>query len=215
MDWRRTAAWVGIALPLAGIAALAIVGARPTVEPAATAVAKPASGKPAPRIPLHPVPSPVEAPYIVKRVLDVASPMKFGEWHWDEAGAPATGEIVITVDLEAQVLSVFRNGYEIGTAVALYGADVKPTPLGVFKVSQRDADHVSNLYDAPMPYMLRLTNDGVSIHGSNVQAGYMTHGCVGVPTAFAKKLFAVTKLGTKVIVTRGEMLDVGGAITAA
>ncbi len=214
MDWRRTAAWVGIAVPLAGVAALAFVNARPVSVPV---VLKPLAPVPASRAAPRPAPSPspTDAPYIVKRVLPVASPMKFGEWHWDEAGAPATGEIVITVDLEAQVLSVFRDGYEIGTAVALYGADVKPTPLGVFKVSQRDADHVSNIYDAPMPYMLRLTNDGVSIHGSNVQAGYMTHGCVGVPTVFAKKLFAVTKLGTKVIVTRGEMLDIGGAITAA
>ncbi|KQR87679.1 L,D-transpeptidase family protein [Sphingomonas sp. Leaf343] len=212
MTWRRIAAWTGVGLPLAGGLALAV-----WPEPAVPKQ-KPVSVQRAPETVMaapRPAPPPNEAPYVVKRVLDVASPMKFGEWHWDEKGAPATGEIVITVDLEAQVLSVFRDGYEIGTAVALYGADVKPTPLGVFKVSQRDADHVSNLYDAPMPYMLRLTNDGVSIHGSNVQAGFMTHGCVGVPTAFAKKLFAVTKLGTKVIVTRGEMLDVGGAITAA
>ncbi len=211
MDWRRTAAWTGIAVPLAGGAALAMIDLRPAATPVARVAAKPVARVATPR----PAPAPTETPYTVKRVLAVASPMKFGEWHWDEKGAPATGEIVITVDLEAQVLSVFRDGYEIGTAVALYGADVKPTPLGVFKVSQRDADHVSNLYDAPMPYMLRLTNDGISIHGSNVQAGYMTHGCVGVPTVFAKKLFAVTKLGTKVIVTHGETLDIGGAITAA
>ncbi len=41
-----------------------------------------------------------------------------------------------------------------------------------------------------MPYMLRLTNDGVAIHGSNVRQGYATHGCIGVPTDFAKLLFA-------------------------
>ena len=142
--------------------------------------------------------------------------MKFGEWHWDEAGAPKDGEIVITVDLQAQVLSVFRGGWEIGTAVVLYGAGQTPTPLGVFAITQKDADHHSNIYGgAPMPYMLRLTNDGVSIHGSLVAQGYATHGCVGTPKDFARHLFAVAKLGDKVIVTNGETLNVGQAITAA
>jgi lipoprotein-anchoring transpeptidase ErfK/SrfK len=66
-----------------------------------------------------------------------------------------------------------------------------------------------------MPYMLRLTNDGISIHGSDVADGYVTHGCVGIPVAFARKLFAAVKLGDKVIVTRGETLKLGDPITAA
>jgi lipoprotein-anchoring transpeptidase ErfK/SrfK len=57
-----------------------------------------------------------------------------------------------------------------------------------------------------MPYMLRLTWDGVSIHGSPVDPTYATHGCIGVPKPFAKKLFAATKLGDKVIVTKGKMM---------
>jgi lipoprotein-anchoring transpeptidase ErfK/SrfK len=89
-------------------------------------------------------------------------------------------------------------------------------PLGVFTITQKDAHHVSNLYGAPMPYMLRLTNDGVSIHGSALMDGkYATHGCVGVPTAFAKLIFGQVKLGDRVIVTSGEMLERGGRITAA
>ncbi len=42
-----------------------------------------------------------------------------------------------------------------------------------------------------MPYMLRLTGDGVAIHDSKVEWGYATHGCIGVPVAFAKALFGV------------------------
>jgi lipoprotein-anchoring transpeptidase ErfK/SrfK len=181
--------------------------------PAPAAVARP---KPA-VIAAKPTP-PAEDPdaYVVKRVLPIVGPMKFGTWHWDEAGVPAgPGRIVVTVDIEAQVLSIFRDGYEIGAAVILYGSDDKPTPTGVFHVSQKDADHVSNIYDAPMPYMLRLTNDGISIHGSDVKMGYATHGCVGVPTAFAKKLFGVVRKGDRVIVTNGERLEPGAAIKAA
>lgn len=156
---------------------------------------------------------PPPSPYVIRSVLPIAGAMKIGESHWDEAGVPA-GEIVITVDLAAQVLSVFRGGYEIGAASILYGADAKPTPLGIYPITQKDADHVSNIYHAPMPYMLRLTNDGVAIHASEVADGYMTHGCIGVPKPFAKRLFGVVKLGDRVIVTRGERLSVGRPISA-
>jgi lipoprotein-anchoring transpeptidase ErfK/SrfK len=55
-----------------------------------------------------------------------------------------------------------------------------------------------------MPYTLRLTADGVSIHGSNVRWGYATHGCVGVPTAFASKLFEAVSVGDDVLIVGGS-----------
>ena len=146
---------------------------------------------------------------VVKSVLPIETPFRHGDYVWDESRAPAAGPVIITVDLKAQTLSAFRDGHEIGAAVIIYGADDKPSPLGAFPITQKDADHVSNLYDAPMPYMLRLTNDGVAIHGSDVQWGNATHGCIGVPTAFARKLFAAVKLGDLVIITQGKMLDTG------
>jgi lipoprotein-anchoring transpeptidase ErfK/SrfK len=136
-----------------------------------------------------------------------------GAYHWNEDGAPADGPVVITVDLEAQVLSIFRGGYEIGAAAILYGRDDKPTPLGAYPITQKRARHVSNLYGAPMPYMMRMTDDGISIHGSDsVAPGFATHGCVAVPIPFARKLFEAAKLGDIVIVTRGKKLGMGEAI---
>lgn len=162
-----------------------------------------------------PAPKPARpAAYVVKRALTIDEPIVHGFWKWDEAGVP-DGRIVITVDTKAQTMSVFRDGYEIGMAVVLYGADWKPTPTGVYPITQKKKDHVSNLYDAPMPYMQRLTNDGVAIHASEVRYGYATHGCIGVPKAFAKKLFETTKVGDVVIITNGETLKVGEAIVAA
>ncbi|MFV0920756.1 L,D-transpeptidase family protein [Sphingomonas parapaucimobilis] len=158
-----------------------------------------------------PSPTPTPAPFVVRHILDLKGPLKHGDFVWDESGAPG-GPIVITVDLAAQVVSIFRDGYEIGTAAIIYGADNMPTPLGVFPILQKDATHVSNLYDAPMPYMLRLTNDGVAIHASDVRYGNATHGCIGVPTGFAKKLFAATKLGDRVIVTNGKTMTLGQSI---
>lgn len=161
-----------------------------------------------------PVAKAVDSPFAVKRVLQIDGPFRHGDYVWDDAGVPA-GPVVITVDLKAQTLSVFRNGYEIGAAVIIYGATDKESPLGTFPITQKDADHYSSTYDAPMPYMLRLTADGVAIHGSNVQYGNATHGCIGVPTAFAKLLFGQAKLGDKVIITDGKMMDVSGAAPKA
>ena len=157
-------------------------------------------------------PKPVDSPFVVKSILPINEPIKFGKFYWDETRAPATGPLVVTVDLTARVISVFRDGHEIGAAAILKGYGEKPTPTGVFPITQKDADHVSNIYDAPMPHMLRLTNDGVSIHGSKVEKGYATNGCVGVPDDFAAKLFAQAKLGDKVIITDGRKMSIGDPI---
>lgn len=180
--------------------------ARPTPRPA------PVASRPTPLAPRQ-TPT-AAAPYVIKRVLDTHGPIAFGRWFWDEADVPA-GPILITVDTGAEVLSVFRGGYEIGTTAVIYGADHKPTPLGVFPILAKYARHFSSTYGgAPMPYTLRLTNDGVSIHGSAIDASYATHGCIGVPKDFARKLFGAVKIGDRVVVTRGEQLAVGGTVTA-
>ena len=83
----------------------------------------------------------------------------------------------------------------------LYGADEKETPDGVFPVIAKIKDHKSITYDnAPMPYTLRLTDDGVSIHGSDVRWGRATHGCIGVPIEFAQKLFGQVSKGDEVVI---------------
>ena len=155
----------------------------------------------------------LDSPFVIKRVLQIDEPFVHGYYKWDDEGVP-DGEIVITVDLKAESLSVFRDGYEIGAAVIKFGDALKPTPTGVFPITQKNADHVSNIYDAPMPYMMRLTNDGIAIHGAEVKYGYGTRGCIGVPTEFARLLFEQVKLGDRVIVTNGKMLGMGDTIIA-
>lgn len=136
----------------------------------------------------------------IHSLLNIRTPIQYGDFRWNEDGVPA-GPIWIRVGLHEQLLSVFRGGHEIGTAVILYGADKKPTPLGTFPILARFKDHRSGPYDAPMPFTLRLTPDGVSIHGSNVRWGAATHGCVGVPLEFAKKLYDQTRVGDLVTIT--------------
>lgn len=209
---RRFVTALAVIVPLAMLATagLLLLSAGWSVGATAAAPAPVRLVRPVASRPKAPPPAPagpqVEPGMVLKRVLDTGGPIKFGAWFWDEHGVPA-GPVVITVDLKAQVLSIFRDGYEIGTAAIIYGDDDKPTPLGTFPILQKDADHHSSTYwGAPMPYMLRLTWDGVSIHGAPIDPHYATHGCIGVPTPFAKKLFAAAKLGDKVIVTNGKMM---------
>jgi lipoprotein-anchoring transpeptidase ErfK/SrfK len=201
-------------LAISGVLWVASSGMRssePTPQPVrvASAAVQPAADLPPPT----PTPATPNAddPFVIKRILPIKGAIKYGEWHWDEAGVPA-GPIVITVDLNARVLSIFRAGYEIGAAAVLLGTEDKPTPLGVFPITQKDRDHVSNLYDAPMPYMMRLTNDGITLHGSKVEWGYASHGCVGMPEPFAAKIFAASKIGDRVFITRGKTVGMGDAL---
>jgi lipoprotein-anchoring transpeptidase ErfK/SrfK len=213
--WIRTGIAGGILLAALGGGATLLV-ARPVAAPApAPAVKAPVPVKAVAAKPV-PAPSPTPEPLVVKRILAIDGPIRFGDYFWDTAGIPADGALVITVDLEAQTMSVFRDGYEIGATAIIYGADEKPTPLGLHTITQKKVHHISNLYGAPMPYMMRLTNDGVAIHASEkIDGGYATHGCIGVPLAFAKLVFAQAKLGDRVIITRGKRLGMGGTIAAS
>jgi lipoprotein-anchoring transpeptidase ErfK/SrfK len=63
-----------------------------------------------------------------------------------------------------------------------------------------------------MPFTMNLTDDGVAIHGTKVEKGYASHGCIGVPDPFAAKLFALAPVGTKVYITRGKMVGKGDSL---
>lgn len=157
--------------------------------------------------------APVDERFVIKRILPIEGAIRYGEWHWDETDVPE-GPIVITVDLEARVLSIFRNGYEIGASAVLLGSQEKPTPTGVFPITQKKKDHVSNIYDSPMPYMQRLTDDGITLHATTVEWGYASHGCIGMPEEFARKVFEATKLGDRVYITRGKQIGMGDSLVS-
>ena len=105
------------------------------------------------------------------------------------------------------------------------------TPTGVFRVMEKDKDHKSNRYGrfinsrgrtsnsnadlskglpdghsfrpASMPNWLRLTPDGVGIHGGRVVAGRrLSHGCIRTPYAVAAKLYEHAVVGMPVYVSR-------------
>ena len=211
--------WKLLALAFIGLAGVAVALLLPgSSEPdrevvaAAQGNAKPPAHVPGSKPAQAAAPAkPVDERFVIKRILPIKGPIKYGEWHWDDANVP-DGPIVVTVDLKARVISVFRNGYEIGASAVLLGSPEKPTPTGVFPITQKRRHHVSNIYDAEMPYMQRLTDDGISLHATTVELGYASHGCVGMPEAFAAKVFATTSVGDKVYITDGKSVGMGDAL---
>lgn len=214
------ARWVKAAVALA-----AMVGAGASVlgwsaagaEQARLAVAAPApsdslAGRTAERA-VAPIPAgaPLRRPTTIEslritRELPETRWLPPGEFIWDAeaAAAQAQARAIVVVNLRARVLSVYKGGVEVGRSSILYGAPDKQTPLGTFPILEKRRDHVSSIYDAPMPHMQRLTWDGVALHGSpRLGDNLATNGCVGLPREFAALLFAVTQVGDEVIVWSG------------
>lgn len=192
------------AMCLAGAILVMSAGAGGAIAAPVARADKPASATPVTRIRYpagaYPVLTlPNGSRRAVRSLLNVTRPLRFGEFVWDDAGVPP-GPVWVRVDLGRQMLSVFRAGHEIGSTLILYGTQGKPTPQGVYPVLARAERHRSNLYDADMPYMLRLTGDGVAIHASQVRARAATHGCIGVPLPFARRLFAQVRRGDPVAI---------------
>jgi lipoprotein-anchoring transpeptidase ErfK/SrfK len=164
-------------------------------------VAVPAASMAAPARPLQLTLSDI----VVRRELPINQWLRPGEFAWNDDGVPA-GPTTIVVNLRGRVLSAYRDGIEVGRSSILYGTDGKPTPTGTFTIMEKKARHFSTIYKgAPMPHMMRLTNDGIAIHGSPELADDVaTHGCIGLPREFAALLFGSARVGDRVLIWKGD-----------
>lgn len=111
------------------------------------------------------------------------------------------GGVVIIVSLPEQRAHIYRGGKRIGLTTVSTGSEGRETPPGHFEILQKKVMHRSNLYDdAPMPFMQRLTWDGIALHAGHLPGYPASHGCIRLPRKLAESLYAVTDLGTRVIV---------------
>jgi lipoprotein-anchoring transpeptidase ErfK/SrfK len=61
--------------------------------------------------------------------------------------------------------------------------------------------HHSNKYDnAPMPFAQFFESHGIAMHAGFNPGHPASHGCIRLPSAFAKKLYSVTDVGTPVFI---------------
>ena len=142
---------------------------------------------------------PVAKPALsIEQRIDALKP---GHWVWRPELA-AEGEVAMVVSLPLQRAYVYRGGTLIGGTTVSTGMPGYETPTGSYRILQKREKHASNLYDsAPMPFMQRLTWDGVALHAGQVAAEPVSHGCIRLPRAFARRLYGLTALGTSVVVT--------------
>ena len=134
------------------------------------------------------------------------------KWHkakrstapFNQQKVPA-GPLHIIVSIAKQRATLFSNGVRIAEAPISTGVPGHPTPMGVFSVISKSRYHSSNIYSgAPMPYMQRITWSGIALHQGPLPGFPASHGCIRLPEAFAVKLWAISKVGARVIVTRDE-----------
>jgi hypothetical protein len=126
--------------------------------------------------------------------------LKPGQWIWGGT-SNGRGPIALIASLTEQRAYVYRNGLLIAVSTISSGKAGHETPTGVFTILQKDRNHHSNLYNsAPMPYQQRLTWDGVALHAGGLPGYPESHGCVHLPTEFARRLFEATPLGMTVVV---------------
>lgn len=147
----------------------------------------------------------------------------FASWNGDPS---ARGESRIVVNLTTQQAFFYRGKVLIGQTNISSGRRAYETPPGKYRVTQKDANHVSNEYGvyvsragdllvrdaeinktpkpdharfvgAPMPYFLRFTG-GYGMHAGFVPRYRASHGCIRMPIAMAKHFFEAAEVGTRV-----------------
>lgn len=165
--------------------------APPTIDPAPTPVVEPVP-------PVVPTPEPKPAPKPVKK--GPPDSLKPGQFVWENREA-YVNPLRMVIVLDIQRMYVFDGDSLVGFTTVSTGKKGKETPTGYFKILQKKIYHESNLYaNAPMPFMQRLTWDGIALHAGHNPGYPASHGCIRLPKVFAKSLFDVTAMDGEVVI---------------
>jgi len=171
--------------------------------------------KPPPKavVVVHPTPTPKPVP------------KKPGSY-WDGDGVSGAPSIVIS--LGDQRAYFYKGDKLVGVSAISSGKKGFDTPLGEFKVIQKDQNHESNLYGdylsatgemvkhnvdvtkdptpegavfkgAKMPFFMRF-HDGAGMHAGHLPGHRASHGCVRMPKFMAERFFKNVEIGTPVTV---------------
>jgi lipoprotein-anchoring transpeptidase ErfK/SrfK len=188
-----------VTLPLVAEATLLSTG---PVELAQSSVPAPAP------VIVPPEPVAVGEPVPVSEPAPAAEPVAVAQ---AEGPAPAIAPVAessgvrVVVSLPLQKAYVFEDGDLLWTAPVSTGKRGHPTPTGSFPILQKKVHHRSSKYDnAPMPYMQRLTWYGIALHAGQVPGYPASHGCIRLPSKYARKLYDLTDHGTVVTITRAK-----------
>lgn len=109
----------------------------------------------------------------------------------------AQAKVFITVDKDAQVMTVAVDGIARYRWPVSTGIPSRETPSGSFRTFRMEEDHFSKEFDdAPMPHSIFFTKIGHAIHGTDFESRLGTpasHGCVRLSKANAATLYALVE----------------------
>jgi len=113
------------------------------------------------------------------------------------AASAAQAKVEITVDKNAQLMTVAVDGVPRYQWPVSSGNPSHETPNGTFRTFRMEADHFSKEFDdAPMPHSIFFTKVGHAIHGTESEGKLGTpvsHGCVRISRANATTLYALVE----------------------
>ena len=126
--------------------------------------------------------------------------LKPGKYLWRDVPDSAGAERVV-ISLDNQLAFLYKGDTLAAVASISTGSAGNESPSGVFRVLLKKPMHHSRKYDnAPMPWMQMITSYGVALHAGHNPGHPASHGCIRLPSAFAKKLYAETSVGTPVLI---------------
>ncbi|MFA6391417.1 MAG: L,D-transpeptidase family protein [Patescibacteria group bacterium] len=120
-------------------------------------------------------------------------------------------EKYIEIDISEQTLKYYERGYLVDTAVVSTGKWSMPTPLGTFKIQNKNRRAYSGKYNLYMPFWMQFDARGYGLHelpewangykeGQNHLGIRVSHGCVRLGVGPAEKLYNWADVGTTVVV---------------
>ncbi len=114
--------------------------------------------------------------------------------------APAPDRMRIEINLLSQEATLYKNGTLVLRTEISSGQPETPTPTGQFVVTDKKRYHVSNLYDAKMPFFMRLSCKDFGMHEGHLPGFPASHGCIRLPGDSARQLFRDVPIGTLVTI---------------
>jgi len=114
--------------------------------------------------------------------------------------APTPDQMRIEISLTAQQATLYKNNAAVFRTEISSGQPETPTPTGQFVITDKKRHHVSNLYDARMPYFMRLSCKDFGLHEGHIPGYPASHGCIRLPGDSARKLFGEVPIGTLVTI---------------
>ncbi len=150
-----------------------------------------------------------------------AAPEAYGRRHSKTAGERQRREakppevsglerpLFAVISIADQRVSIYNHHGLVERSAISTGMAGHPTPKGVFTIIGRERFHHSNIYSgAPMPFMQRITWSGIAMHLGVVPGHPASHGCIRLPAGFAAKLWGLTKIGERVVISPQDVTPV-------